>query len=162
MFSLAIAMLLQAPERPVWESVPVGISAAEVRALHPAGERVRYADDRVVISGERVSDNCKADVHILHRGGTVNAIVLQGEGAIAGLCGDAMRNMLIAHYGRPASAERRHPFMKRARTTYVWTRDGATLRFVHYAAGSGALAITDATNPSWEMSLSTSAEPVRL
>lgn len=161
---LALMLLAQGvPERPMaLNGLRPGMSAAEARALRPAGGRVTHRADRIVIDGEQVSDGCRADIHILHRSGRVEALVLQGEPAIAGLCGDAMLALVIRRHGQPASVERRRPFMRRARTTYTWRAGGIHLRFVYYAAGSGASALVDATNISWEMSVSESPEPVRL
>jgi hypothetical protein len=162
MLALLVALLVQpAPDRLVlWEGVAAGLTAEEVRALHPSGDKVRHADDRVVIRGQAVSEDCRAEVNILHPGGRVAGVLLRGEPSIAGLCGDAMLAMLRTRYGRPASTERRRPLMRRARTTYVWNRDGLTIRYVHYAAGSGALAIVDATNISWELSVSAGDRPI--
>ncbi len=162
---MAAALLAQAeaPPAALWENVSAGLGAAEARALYPAGDRVLHAADRITISGHRVSPDCQADVHIVHRGGTVGGVVLRGEPSIAGLCGTSVLEALTARHGAPLSAERTRPgLFKRARTTYVWNLGGVYLRYVHYAAGSGASAIADATNASWEMTLSTSAEPVRL
>jgi hypothetical protein len=161
MLALLVALLLQAaPDRPVlWEGVPAGLSAEEIRALHPAGDHVRHADDRVVIRRHAVSDDCRAEVNILHPAGRVEGVVLRGEPSIAGLCGDAMLAMLRTRYGAPASTERRRPLMRRARTTYVWHAGGLTIRYVHYAAGSGALAVVDATNHSWELSVTAGERP---
>jgi hypothetical protein len=142
----------------LWENIEPGMPAAEVRALYPAGQRVRHRTDRTTIRGHALIPECRADVHILHPRGRVEQVVLRGEPAIAARCGAAIFDGLAQRLGRPLSAVTSRPSMlKRIRTTYVWNDGGRFLRFVRYDTdGRGA----GLTNASWEMSVAlTDAEP---
>jgi hypothetical protein len=151
------ALLASAPAaaQTLWERVEPGMTVAQVRALYPAGDKVRHRPDRTVVAGHAISPECRADVHILHRSGSVDAVLLRGEPAIFARCGGAVLDVLTARYGQPASAETSRPsLLKRVRTTYVWNLDGVHLRFVRYSTeGWGGAGLG---NASWEMSYSIS------
>lgn len=160
MFGLAAALLLGSG--PVlWEKVPAGASVAEVRALYPAGQRVRHRPERTTITGHRISPECEADVHIVHRGGSVGGVVMRGEPAIAARCGAAIYELLVAQHGAPLSEETGRPsILQRIRTTSVWKLGDVYMRYVRFdTKGWGGAGLG---NASWEMSLSTSPEPVKL
>lgn len=160
---VATAFQVPADRTILWEQVSAGMPVDEARGLYPAGDLVTHAEDRITIRDHDVTADCEADVHVVHRGGRVSAVVLRGEPSIAGLCGTRVLEALGERYGRPKSSERRRPgLLKRARNTYVWDIGGVYLRYVHYAAGSGASALVDSTNVSWEMSFSTTDEPVSI
>lgn len=153
----ALLAATPASAQALWENVAPGMSVAQVRALYPAGDKIRHRADRTTIGGHQISPDCRADVHILHRGGSVGAVVLRGEPAIFARCGTAVLEGLTARFGQPASAETSRPsILKRERTTYAWNVNGVYLRFVRFSTeGWGGAGLG---NASWEMSFSTSAE----
>lgn len=159
---LAAALSAQAaPAAILWEKVPVGASVAEVRALFPAGERVRHRPERTTIKSHRLSPECEADVHIVHRGGSVSGVVLRGEPAIFARCGAAILDILKAQHGQPLSEKTGRPsLLQRVRTTYSWKLGEVYLRYVRFDTGGWGGA--GLANASWEMSFSTSPDPVRL
>ncbi len=162
MFVLAAALAAQVAPAPIlWEKVPAGASIADVRALFPAGERVRHKPERTTIKGHRISPECSADVHIVHRGGSVGGVVLRGEPAIFARCGAAILDILTEQHGQPLSEKTERPsILQRIRTTYSWKLGDVYLRYVRFdTEGWGGAGLG---NASWEMSFSTSPEPVKL
>lgn len=159
---LALATWLLLGSGPVlWEQVAAGATTAEVRTLYPAGKLVRHRPERTTISGHRISPECEADVHIVHRGGNVGGVVLRGEPAIAGRCGAAILELLTAQHGPPLTEETGRPsIFQRIRTTYVWKLGDVYLRYVRFDTnGWGGAGLG---NASWEMTLSAGPEPVQL
>ena len=163
MFAFVLAaQLVAAPASAttLWENVALGMPAAQVHSLYPAGGRVRHRPDRTTIRGHQLIEQCRADVHILHPQGRVEQVVLRGEPAIAARCGAAVFDGLAQRLGRPISEVTNRPsILKRVRTTYVWNDGGRFLRFVRYdTEGRGA----GLTNASWEMSVSMTGEEPEL
>jgi hypothetical protein len=154
---VAAAPAAQAQTPALWENVQPGMSVQQVRALYPAGDKVRHRAERTTINGHTISGDCRADVHILHRRGSVDGVVLRGEPAIFARCGAAVLDGLTARLGAPASTESGRPsILKRERTTYVWNANGVYLRFVSFSTeGWGGAGLG---NASWEMSFSTRPE----
>jgi hypothetical protein len=158
---VALCAATPASAQVLWENVRAGMTSAELRQLYPAGERVRYRPDRTTIRGFTVSDQCRADVHVVHRAGSVDGVMLRGEAAMFARCGTAVLEALTARHG-PAQSETtgRPSIMQRVRTTYGWQLGDVYLRFIRFSTeGWGGAGLG---NASWEMTLSTSPEPVRL
>lgn len=141
--------------RPVlWQNVRYGMTIAEVRALYPERGAVTYHGrrsteiDEVTVVGE-----CKAEVNIYHEGGTVDHIVVNGDGSLGGRCSDTVLTALSSRYGQPAAETRSESsILAREGRVYVWNRDGVTLRLKRFSSGvfgGGGL-----MSASWELTYS--------
>jgi hypothetical protein len=148
--------------RVLWQNVAAGMTRDQVRGLYPAqGDRVHHRDDVTIIEDYAVTDRCKATVRIFHEQGKVDRVEVRGEGSIGGRCSDTVLTALSARYGEALSRERGGDgIFRRAGTTYVWSRDGITLRF--RKLGGGAFGGSGLGAPSWELTYSEIADNVAL
>lgn len=138
------------------------MTIAEVRALYPERDHVNYHGRRSTEIDEfTVVGNCKAEVNIFHEEGTVDRIVVNGDGSIGGRCSDTVLTALSSRYGQPLAETRSESsILAREGRTYVWNRDGVTLRYKRFSSGifgGGGLA-----SASWELTYSTVTGDVAL
>src|SRR6185312_1350554 len=97
--SLAIAS--PAAAQPLWQNVESGMKVAQLRALYPAGGKVSYVNDEVVLHDYAVTNKCSADVHIRLSAGVVKSVDVKGGSALDQHCAEAVQDGLSAKYGPP-------------------------------------------------------------
>jgi hypothetical protein len=145
----------------LWQNVEAGMTREQVRELHPRGPNVTHRDDLTIIEDYQVTDRCQATVRVFHERGTVDRVVVRGEGSLGGSCSDTVLTALSARYGEALSRDRRGgSILQREGTVYVWNREGVTLRFRRFTNGVFGGAGLGA--PSWELTYSQIATDVAL
>ena len=151
----ALSAAVPASAETLWQDIELGMPAEKVKALY-AGQRIEARQDRTIVKGFKLIEQCKADIEVRHPGGRVDAVVLKGEPAILGQCGAAVLQVMSEQLGPPVSAVTSRPsLLKRERTTVVWVQGDKVLRFVRYStdgpggAGLGA--------PSWTLNVTVKA-----
>lgn len=129
-----------------------GMPAAEAAALLPAGPGIRHREGAIEIDDLAVAEGCEADAEVKLAGGAVGSVELRGDGALLGRCGRAVLDALVARFGRPDKERSRGETpWRRSRSTFEWSGDGRTVRYVLYTsagyAGAGLF------EPSWVMTI---------
>jgi hypothetical protein len=145
----------------LWQNVSAGMTRDQVRSLYPRGGNITHRDDLTIIEDYRVSEGCQATVRVFHERGSVDKVVVRGEGSIGGSCSDTVFTALSARYGEALSRDRRGgTLFGRESNVYVWNREGVTLRFRRFT--NGMLGGAGLGAPSWELTYSLIATDVAL
>jgi hypothetical protein len=145
----------------LWRNIESGMSVAALRALYPAGSNVTYKNDRTVLSDVPIIEGCNAKVNIMHPQGTVQEIVMRGEGSVAGRCSLKIITALSGKYGEPLDKDKvRGSLFARQGKNYIWTHDGVTLQLKRYT--NGALGGGGLFAASWELRYSSNAAAIDL
>ena len=130
---LSLAIASPAFAQPLWQNVESGMNVAQLRALYPAGGKISYGKDEVVLHDYAVTAKCSADVHIRLAAGSVKSVDIKGHGALDQHCAEAVLDGLSAKYGQPlTTGPHRGSILGKPGIAYSWNRDGVTLRFVRY------------------------------
>lgn len=131
---LSLAAASPASAQPLWQNVEFGMNLAQLRALYPAGGKVSYAGDEVVLHDYAVTAKCSADVHIRLAAGSVKSVDVKGRSALDQHCAEAVQDGLSAKYGPPLTTGPHEggSIFAHAGIAYSWNHDGVTLRFVRY------------------------------
>jgi hypothetical protein len=130
---LSLAVASPAAARPLWQNVETGMDVAQLRALYPAGGKVSYGKDEVVLHDYAITGRCSADVHIRLASGSVKGVAVKGRNTLDHRCRDDVLEGLSAKYGQPlTTAPHRGSILENPGIAYSWNRDGVTLRFIRY------------------------------
>jgi hypothetical protein len=114
-------------ETVLWQNVEAGMSAEQIQALYPAGDKVKHKRKATEVEDVQVGE-CEGNVTISHPQGVVTGVEIVGGG-----CAGRVFASLVGRYGEPqsqdiATDDANEMFTDKTRVA-VWREGGRLIRY---------------------------------